>query len=230
MTQTKEQPRQTRVFIVDDHPLVREWLTNLINQEPGLSVAAEADHAAAALEAIASCAPDIAIIDLSLGATSGLELIKDLKVRSPSLTIVVLSMHDEALYAERALRAGARGYVMKRETSKNIIACIRSVLRGEIYVSDAVAAKLAAKYLKGRVAGSEAASTLELLSDRELEVFRLLGQGRGTTEIADMLHLSPKTVQAYCARVKDKLDVKTFGELIREAVQFEGSSGSSLRP
>ncbi|MBV9009329.1 MAG: response regulator transcription factor [Verrucomicrobia bacterium] len=222
MIKPSETCNSTRVFIVDDHPLVREWLTNLINQQTGLAVAGEADNPAAALEAIAATKPDIAVIDLSLGNRSGLELIKDLAVRHPSLATVVLSMHEEALYAERALRAGARGYVMKSETSKSIVTCIRRVLSDEIYVSEAVATKLATKYLQRQK--QAAVSPVELLSDRELEVFRLLGQGRGTSEIAETLHLSPKTVQAYCARVKEKLGVNTFGELVREAVQFEGSA------
>ncbi|MDP9097864.1 MAG: response regulator transcription factor [Verrucomicrobiota bacterium] len=220
----KDETKCKRVFIVDDHPLVREWLTNLINQQVDLMVCGEGDTAAAALDGIAAHRPDVAVIDISLASTSGLELIKDLKIQHPSVAIIVLSMHDEALYAERALRSGARGYVMKRETSKKIITAIRRVIEGDVFVSEAVSSSMALKYLEGHTAAAQRASPIELLSDRELEVFRLLGQGRGTAEIAESMHVSPKTVQAYCARAKEKLGVRTFTGLLREAVRFETDS------
>lgn len=205
-----------RVFLVDDHPLVREWLTTLINQRDDLSVCGEADTAPAALEAIERLRPDAAVIDLTLDSGSGLELIKDLKRCCPKVAIVVLTMHDESLYAERALRAGARGYVMKRETTKKIITAIRSVLEGKLYVSDEFKNSVTEKLFDGN-AGESAVSQL---SDRELEVFRMLGEGVETRRISALLGLSMKTVQAYCARIKEKLNLANATELLREAVRW----------
>jgi DNA-binding NarL/FixJ family response regulator len=200
-----------RVFLVDDHPLVREWLVTLINQQPDLTVCGEADDAPHALEAV----------DLSLSSGSGLDLLKDLRIHSPEVAAIVLSMHDESLYAERALRAGARGYVMKRETTKKILAAIRRVLQGDVYISEDVAAAIAEKLVGARARTTDNRSPVATLSDRELEVFRLLGQGRGTPQIAESLGLSLKTVQAYCARIKDKLGLSNATELLREALRYE---------
>src|SRR6266566_8822587 len=186
------------VFIVDDHPLVREGLTNLINGQSDLIVCGEAQDSADAIAGIAKERPDVAIIDISLTNESGLELIKHLVKQFPQVALIVLSMHDEALYAERALRAGARGYVMKRETSKSVLTCIRRVLQGGVYVSERVVNSMARRFSASPK--TPQASPVERLSDRELEIFRLLGQGRTTSEIAEDLHLSLKTVQAYCAR------------------------------
>ncbi|HEV2211318.1 MAG TPA: response regulator transcription factor [Verrucomicrobiae bacterium] len=208
-----------RIFLVDDHPLVREWLTNLINQQADLAVCGEAEVAAQALQAITESKPDIAIVDIALKDSSGIELIKDLKQSCADVAVLVLSMHEESHYAERALRAGARGYIMKRETSRKIIGAIRRVIDGEMYVSEDVAAALAARYVKGRTLTER--SPAELLSDRELEVFDLLGQGRGTRQIAEVLHVSVKTVQAYCARIKEKLNLASGTELLREAVRYK---------
>ena len=205
-----------RVFLVDDHPLVREWLTTLINQKDDLAVCGEAETAPAALEAIEKLQPDIAVIDITLANGSGLELIKDLKRCCPKVAIVVLTMHDESLYAERALRAGARGYVMKRETTKKIIVAIRSVLEGRLYVSDDFKHSVAEKLFDG-TAGEPVVGQL---SDRELEVFRMLGQGIETRRISDSLGLSMKTVQVYCARIKEKLNLSNATELLREAVRW----------
>src|SRR6266436_3461736 len=191
-------PRQHCVFIVDDHPLVREGLTNLINRQSDLIVCGEAKDSAEAIAGIAKERPDVAIIDISLTNESGLELIKYLVKQFPQVALIVFSMHDEALYAERALRAGARGYVMKHETSKSVLASIRRVLGGEIYVSERIVNRMALRLALSR--RPVASSPVERLSDRELEIFRLLGQGRTTSEIAEDLHLSLKTVQAYCAR------------------------------
>src|SRR5262249_4150857 len=188
--------------------------TNLIHQQPDLVVCGEAESALAALEAINRLKPDVAIVDISLADSSGIELIKQIKAAQPSVAVIVLSMHDERLYAERTLRAGARGYIMKRETAGKIIAAIRRVLEGQLYVSDALAALLAQKFVDGRAA---AESPVEQLSDRELEVFQLLGQGYDTRRIAGMLHVSMKTVQAYCARIKEKLHLANATELLREA-------------
>ena len=206
------------MFLVDDHPLVREWLTNLLKQQPDLEVCGEAENAAQALLGIAKTKPSLAIIDISLNAASGLELVKDLCIQHPSVASLVLSMHEEELYAERAMRAGARGYVRKRETSKNILAAIRRVLEGGIYISQKLSNAMAQKFLKGQEAVGVAQSRVGQLSDRELEVFQLLGKGRSTSEIADELHLSLKTVQAYSVRAKEKLGLTSAAELLREAI------------
>jgi DNA-binding NarL/FixJ family response regulator len=207
-----------KIFIVDDHPLVREWLTNLIKQHPGLVVCGEAATAAEGVSGIASTKPDVAIVDISLRNGSGLDLIKTLKAMHPETAIIVLSMHDERLYAERSLRAGARGYIMKRETTRNVIAAIRQVLDGKLYVSNDMAAYFAEKFVDGKPPTGE--SSIEQLSDRELEVFQLLGQGRETRDIATSLNISIKTVQAYCARIKEKLKLANASELLREAVRW----------
>ena len=208
----------TRVFLVDDHPLVREWLANLIDQQPDLKVCGEAGSAAAALTGIATARPDVAIVDITLGGRSGLDLIKDLKLMHPSVAVLVLSMHDEGLYAERALRAGARGYIMKREVTRKVVLAIRRVQQGRVYMSEQQAAHLAEKLVTGAPDASE--SPVARLSDRELEIFRLVGQGQATREIAEALHLSAKTVQAYYVRIKEKLGVANANELMREAVRW----------
>jgi DNA-binding NarL/FixJ family response regulator len=206
---------------VDDHPLVREWLANLINQQSDLEVCGEAENAVGALAGIAHTAAELAVIDISLNAASGLELIKDLSVQYPSVAPLVLSMHEEEQYAERAMRAGARGYVRKRETSKNILAAIRRVLEGGIYASQEFLNEIAQKFLKGEEGVGIAQSRIRQLSDRELEVFHFLGQGRSTSQIAKQLHISVKTVQAYCVRAKEKLGLSTAMELVREAILWE---------
>jgi len=214
-----------RVFLVDDHPLVREWLTNLIRQQPDLDVCGEAERGPEAMEAILRLKPDIAVIDISLKDSSGIELIKDLKQTQPATAALVLSMHEEAHYAERALRAGAKGYIVKRETSRKVVAAIRQVLAGGIYISEELATSLAAQFVTGKRLAQQ--SPVEQLSDRELEVFPLLGQGRGTRQIAEVLKVSVKTVQAYCARIKDKLNLASATELLREAVRWHESTHKS---
>jgi DNA-binding NarL/FixJ family response regulator len=211
-----------RVFLVDDHPLVREGLTDLINRQDDLIVCGEAEDSAQAIAGIAKMRPDVALIDISLKNESGLELVKNLESQFPLVALIVLSMHDEALYAERALRAGARGYVMKRETTKNVLASIHRVLEGGVYVSERVVDSMARKLSSSRKAA--ASSPIERLSDRELEIFRLLGQGRTTSQIAEDLHLSLKTVQAYCARAKEKFEVNSLGELLRAAIRWEDAA------
>jgi DNA-binding NarL/FixJ family response regulator len=203
---------------VDDHPLVREWLTNLINQQSDLVVCGEADTTPRALEAISSLKPQVAIVDITLTSGSGLELVKDLKQTCPDVAVIVLSMHDELLYAERVFRAGARGYVMKRESTKKVVEAIRSVLHGKRYMSARVAAAMAEKLVEGQSVNT---SPVALLSDRELEVFDLLGQGQETRQIAESLHISVKTVQAFCARIKEKLKLGTERELLREAIRWQ---------
>jgi len=209
---------KARIYLVDDHPLVRESLTNLIDQQPDMAVCGEADEAGRAMLGIAARQPDIAVMDISLKGSSGLELIKQVKARLPRVGIIVLSMHDEKLYAERCIRAGARGYVMKGESTKRIIVAIRQVLDGKLCLSESISAVLAEKFIGKNSLGSE--TPLEDLSDRELEVFNLLGRGLETRQVADSLNVSIKTVQAYCARIKHKLRLSTATELMREAIRW----------
>ena len=214
-------PQPIKIFLVDDHPLVREWLTNLLQQQPDFQVCGEAGHAPEALQLIAASQPDIAIVDLTLASGSGLELIKQLKAGQPALAILVLSMHDEMLYAERALRAGAVGYIMKSEATQKVIQAVRSVLHGEVYVSPRVAILLAQKLI-GNKKGNEQLPVADL-SDRELEVFQLLGRGYSTRQISEHLHVGFKTVQSYSARIKEKLNLANINELMREAIRWQES-------
>jgi DNA-binding NarL/FixJ family response regulator len=207
-----------RIFIVDDHPLVREWLGNLLRLQQDFELCGEADEPAAAAAAIEKQRPDIAVVDLSLKRGSGLDLIKDLRTRCPETQVVVLSMHEEVTDIVRALRAGARGYVMKRESSGQIVTAIRQVRAGQIYAQADVLMQLAERMV-GRPAG-EPAATPETLSDRELEVFRRLGDGQTTRRIADELGVGLKTVQTYCARIKEKLGMADGAELVREALRW----------
>lgn len=213
---------KAKIFLVDDHPLVREWLTNLIHQQPDFSVCGEAETAPEALEAISKLKPEVAIVDISLKSGSGIELIKNLKTVQPRVAVIVLSMHDEDLYAERVLRAGARGYIMKRETAKKVIAAIRQVLEGKLYLSERLTEMFAAKFVDAGVATSSPLITQ--LSDRELEVFQLLGQGYETRQIATSMNISMKTVQAFCARIKEKLNLTSATELLREAIRWHEAS------
>lgn len=209
---------KTRIFLVDDHPLVREWLTNLIHQQPDLIVCGESEDAPRALQEIGTARPDVAIVDISLKQGSGMELIKNVKRLYPGIAMIVLSMHDERLYAERALRAGARGYIMKSETAKKVIAVIHEVLAGRIYMSERLTGLFAEKFLDDRM--PLGGSPVDQLSDRELEVFQLLGQGIETRQVAESLKVSMKTVQVYCARIKEKLKLANAAELLREAVRW----------
>jgi len=213
--------QKAKVLLVDDHPLVREWLATLINQQSDLQVCGEADSAPKALQLIGTVNPEIAIVDISMEGGSGIELIKNIKASHPDVMVIVLSMHDEALYAERALRAGARGYIMKREATKGVLQAIRGDLGGKLYLSDKMAMMMAEKFVDGRPKTS--GSTIENLSDRELEVFQLLGRGYSTRQIADELRVSFKTVQAFCARIKEKLKLSSANELLREAVRWHDS-------
>ncbi len=210
---------KVKIFLVDDHPLVREWLTHLIHQQPDLVVCGESEDAPHALQEISAAKPDVAIVDISLKHGSGIELIKNLKTFHLGVAVIVLSMHDERLYAERALRAGARGYIMKRETAKKVITAIRQVLAGKIYMSESLAAVFAEKFVDGRLPAS--GSLVEQLSDRELEAFQLLGKGYETRQVAEMMSVSMKTVQAHCAHIKEKLRLTNAAELLREAVRWQ---------
>jgi len=205
-----------RVFFVDDHPLVREWLASMVALEPDLEVCGQADDAAAALAAMPQSRPDLVVVDLSLPRGSGLDLIKSMRAQFPNVRLLVLSMHDEASVAERAFRAGAHGYAVKRESGPRIIDGIRAVLEGKFYASPSLTAQLAGRMFGG--AAHSGKSPEELLSDREMEVFRFRGQGRSAKEIADLLGVSVKTVGSYDARIKEKLGLGDAGELMREAV------------
>jgi len=211
-----------RVFIVDDHPIVRDGLITIINHEKDLAVCGEADEPQEALKAISELRPDVVIVDITLKNSDGIELTKSLKARYPTLPVIVLSIHDELTYAERALRAGARGYLMKEVVSDKITAAIRTVLTGEIYVSNTMAKKMLRK-LAGGKADTIIAPT-DNLSDRELEIFRLIGQGYKPSKIAQSMHLSIKTVETYRSRIKEKLNLADADELLRYAIQWVSSA------
>ena len=205
------------VFLVDDHPLVREWLANLIERQPDLWVCGQAGDAAMAVTDISRLQPDVVVVDLSLQGQSGLELIRQLQTLLHHPRVLVLSMYDEAFYAERALRVGALGYVMKRTATGTVIDAIRQVLLGRLYVSEKLAARMAEKSAGSGTATVE--SPTAQLSDREMEVFGLLGQGYETKRIAEQLQISQKTVQVYCGRIREKLGLDSSMALIREAVR-----------
>ena len=214
-----------RVLLVDDHPILRKGLAELINQEPDLLVCGEAEEAPKAFEAVGVLNPDVAVVDISLKGGNGLELIKNIKIDNAELPILVLSMHDEGLYAERALRAGAKGYIMKQEATENMLLAIRRVLKGEIYVSEKMGAKMLHQLVAGRP--DTGSSPLDRLSDRELEVFQLIGQGLGTRQIAEELHLSVKTIESYREHIKDKMKLKNATELVQHAVQWVKTEAST---
>ena len=214
----KTMAKKTRVFVVDDHPIVRQGLALMINQEPDLAVCGEAEEAQRALQEIGTCKPDIVVIDISLNGPDGLDLLKMLRLRSPDLPVLILSMHDESVYAERALRAGANGYIMKQEATEKVLVALRRILGRDIYVSDRIANKMLQHYVRGADTGTQL--PVAELSDRELEVFRLIGEGRGTRQIAEQLHLSVKTVESYQAHIKDKLSLRSARELVQHAIQW----------
>jgi DNA-binding NarL/FixJ family response regulator len=205
------------VFVVDDHPLLRQGLALMINREPDLAVCGEAEEAQAALKAIAAKQPDILIADISLNGPDGLDLLKNIRTLYPDLPVLILSMHDESIYAERALRARANGYIMKQEATEKVLVAVRRILGGDIYLSDRMANKLLHQYISGSPADMH--SQLATLSDRELEVFRLIGEGRSTRQIAEKLHLSMKTVETYQAHIKSKLSLRSGRELVQHAIQ-----------
>src|SRR6202521_2045456 len=219
-------PRKKMVFVVDDHPIVRQGLTLLINQESDLAVCGEAEEMHSALSAILAVRPDILIVDISLNGPDGLELLKNIRITSPRLPVLILSMHDESIYAERALRAGANGYIMKQEATEKVLVALRRILSGEIYVSDRIANKMLKHYITG--SGTLRNSSIADLSDRELEVFRLIGDGHGTRQIAEELHLSIKTVESYQAHIKEKLSLRSARELVQHAIQWTVSEKKSV--
>jgi DNA-binding NarL/FixJ family response regulator len=226
MSKKSAAQKPKRIFIVDDHPMMRQGLVQLIGAESDLSICGEAENAGSALDVIDSLKPDLVLADISLPGKNGLELIKDFHALLPGLPVLVISMHDESLYAERVLRAGGRGYIMKQEGGKKLMQAIRQVLAGKIYVSEKMSADIL-EIFSGRRAGAES-SPLEKLTDREFEVFQLLGEGKGTRDIAEKLHLSVKTVEAHRANIKAKLKLKSSPELIRHAVRWAESQGAGI--
>ena len=212
-----------KVFLVDDHPIVRQGLALFIEREPDLMVCGEAEDATSALQAIRDAAPDFVILDISLNGPDGLELLKTLRVRYPNLPALVLSMHDESVYAERALRAGASGYIMKQEAADKVITAIRHILGGDVYLSDNLTKRMLQQFVNGSISPRD---PLAKLSDRELEVFRLIGAGHGTRQIADELHVSTKTVESYQAHIKEKLALRNARELVQHAVEWSLAKGA----
>ncbi len=212
-----------RILIVDDHPIFREGITQTINREPGLMVCGEASNAREGLEMVEKLKPDLVVVDITLPGKSGLELIKDLRALRPELPLFVLSMHDAAVLAERALRSGARAYVMKHEPPKRVIEGIKRVLNGQIFVNSHTADRIILSFAGQR--GVKHYSAVSSLSDREFEVFRLLGRGHDTATISRELHLSPKTIAVHKANIKHKLAVSSSAELIRLAVHWESEPG-----
>ena len=217
----KTSENKTQVLIVDDHPVVRDGLTTVINHEQDLNVCGEADDAHEALKAIAELEPDVVIVDISLKSSNGIELTKSIKTGNPKLPVIVLSVHDESVYAERALLAGAQAYLMKDAVSENIIKAIRTVLSGEIYVSNTLSKKFLHTIAQDKAGTPK--TPIEGLSDRELEIFRLIGEGYKASQIAEQLHLSTKTVETYRSRMKDKLNLSNAAELLRYAIKWAKS-------
>jgi DNA-binding NarL/FixJ family response regulator len=215
---TSQVVAKKRIVVVDDHPIVRQGLALLINRESDLMVCGEAEDATGAMHVLASARPDVLIVDISLNGPDGLDLLKNIRTTHRTLPVLILSMHDESIYAERALRAGANGYIMKQEATERVLVALRRILGGEIYVSDRVAGKMLKHYITG--SGTLRNSTIADLSDRELEVFRLIGDGHGTRQIAKELHLSVKTVESYQAHIKEKLSLRSSRELMQHAIQW----------
>jgi len=215
-----------RLLIVDDHPMMRTGLAQLIGSEPDLKVCAEADNARQGLEAVSKLSLDLVLLDISLPDKSGLELLKDIRAVRPELPVLVVSMHDELVFAERVLRAGGRGYIMKQEGGQKYLQAIRQVLAGQIYVSEKMSARIL-ENLSGSPAEKTGTSPVQRLSDREFEVFQLIGQGLGTREIAQRLHLSVKTIEVHRINIKEKLSVKTATELVRFAVRWADAQAKS---
>lgn len=209
---------ETRILLVDDHPLVRLSLREVIKREPDMCVCGEAEDRDQALEMVESTNPQLAIVDLTLKTSNGMDLIKDLRQRFPKVQILVLSMHDETLHAERAIRAGARGYITKQEATKKIMVAIRQVLSGEIYWSERAAARVASKIARANKPAS--CASVDLLADRELQVFELIGAGQSTRQIAAAMHIDVSTVETYRARIKTKLNLDDSLALLQFAIRW----------
>jgi DNA-binding NarL/FixJ family response regulator len=205
-----------KVFLIDDHPIVRQGLALFIDREADLMVCGEADGATSALQAMQDSLPDFVVLDISLEGPDGLELLKTLRAKYPNLPVLILSMHEESAYAERALRAGANGYIMKQEATEKVLTAIRHILRGDVYLSDRLTKRMLQQFVHGAISPRD---PLAKLSDRELEVYRLIGAGHGTRQIADELHVSTKTVESYQAHIKEKLSLRNARELVQHAIE-----------
>lgn len=210
--------KKKRVLIVDDHPMMREGLTTRIDREPDITVCGEAGTAAEALNLVARLSPDLALVDISLPDKSGLELIKDIIAMHPDVAVLALSMHDESIYAERVLRAGGRGYIMKQEGGRKIMEAIRTVLAGHVHASAELSAKILEHFTGG--ASAATASPVSRLSDREFEVFQLIGLGTSTRDMGKQLHLSAKTIEVHRLHIKEKLGLRTAAELVSYAARW----------
>jgi DNA-binding NarL/FixJ family response regulator len=219
--QSTTSENKKRVLIVDDHPIVRDGLITIIDHDKDLTVCGEADEPQEALKAISELRPDVVIVDITLKDSDGIELTKSIKARYPKLPVIILSIHDESVYAERALRAGAQAYLMKEVVSDNIVTAIRTVLSGEIYVSNTMGKKMLRKLAAGKA--DTISGPMDSLSDRELEIFRLIGQGYKPSKIAKSMHLSVKTVETYRTRIKEKLNLADADELLRYAIRWVSS-------
>ena len=224
MSATKKQKSvidKRKILIVDDHPIVRDGLIRLIHEEQDLTVCGQAEDAHQALKAISESRPDIAIVDITLKSSDGIDLMKNIRSQYPKLPVLILSMHDEALYAERALRAGAKGYIMKQEASEKLLEAVREILSGRIYCSDKISRRVMHKFARGKADIKD--SPIDSLSDRELQVFRLIGCGYRTSEIAKKLYLSVKTIETYRTHIKEKLNLANSAELLRYAILWVNS-------
>jgi DNA-binding NarL/FixJ family response regulator len=210
--------KSTRILLVDDHPMVRERLGEIISREPDLCVCGEAEDRHEALGIIPTARPDLVIVDLTLKSSDGLELIKDIHSRWPRQRMLVVSMHDESLYAERVIRAGALGYITKQEATRNILQAIRRVLAGTVYLNEKIASRILTRI--GSQATVAAMSPADLLTDRELQVFELTGRGRSIRQIATQLNIGVKTVETYRSRIRDKLKLDTASELLQLAIKW----------
>ncbi|MGO8765017.1 MAG: response regulator [Limisphaerales bacterium] len=218
MNKKSAPPKKKRILVVDDHPMMRQGLAQLVGAEPDLAICGEAANAEQAIDTIRVSKPDLVLADISLPGKNGLELIKDFQAIQPELPVLVISMHDESLYAERVLRAGGRGYIMKQEGGEKLMAAIRQVLDGKIYVSEKMSAGIL-ESLSGRRANTETAS-VEMLTDREFEVFQLIGRGKSSRDIAEQLHLSIKTIDAHRTNIKTKLKLNSAAELVRFSARW----------
>jgi DNA-binding NarL/FixJ family response regulator len=226
--QVNIQTKKCRVLLVDDHPIVRQGLALLIDREGDLSVCGEADGAHSAFHAIETLRPDMVVLDISLSGPDGLDVLKEIRMKTASLPVLILSMHDESIYAERAMRAGANGYIMKQEATEKVLVAIRRILQGEVYLSDRLTNTMLQQYVRG--VSRTKMSPLVSLTDRELEVFRLIGEGHGTRQIADELHLSVKTIESYQAHIKEKLALRNARELVQHAIEWTVNLNGGYQP
>lgn len=218
-------PAKRRLLLVDDHPFMRAGLAQLIDRQPDLAVVGEAGNPVEAFKLLATARPDLILTDLTMPGRGGLEFIKDLLAAHAGLSVLVISMHDEVVYAERALRAGARGYIMKEAGGENLLTAIRQILRGEVYVSPRLSARILESMTGAKPRGSS--SPIEKLTDREFEIFQLIGQGKSTRDIAEQLHLSPKTVDVHRSHIKEKLELRDVTALVRHAVRWVETQGQA---